>query len=214
MATIESDLERFYTSLARLEKAFNQGSPLNRLSEINNLPQRGVYFFREEGDQTSRGQPRVTRVGTHGVTVESLSFDPKKLSKLPVDIRIIPVEGDMLHAKFYWFEGSQGDAAILGSANCSATAWLLAPQKGGNVETILCFDDATKDDFSEPLELLSGKTMAPDKALIGPVISENEDEETTCAPYNLSALTWNAQPVFYISMLRVSFYPLKRSKKW
>lgn len=68
MTTIESDLERFYDSLARLEKGLNQGSFLNRLSEIKNFPQRGVYFFREAGELTSSGQPRVTRVGTHGVS--------------------------------------------------------------------------------------------------------------------------------------------------
>jgi hypothetical protein len=73
MATIESNLERFYASLARLEKALNQGSLLNRLSEIKNLPQRGVYFFREAGEPISSGEPRVTRVGTHGVSAGSKS---------------------------------------------------------------------------------------------------------------------------------------------
>lgn len=126
-------------------------------------------------------------------TVGSLSFDPKKLSNLPVEVRIIPVEGEMLHAKFYWFEGPQGSSAILGSANCSAAAWLLAPEKGGNVETVLCFDEATKDDFSESLELFTGKTLAPDKALIGAVTSEDDEEQIQHAAYRLTALNWNAQ---------------------
>lgn len=73
MATVDSNLERFYASLSRLATKVNQGSRLDRLSEIRNLPQRGVYFFRETGELISGGEPRVTRVGTHGVTAGSKS---------------------------------------------------------------------------------------------------------------------------------------------
>ncbi|MGD9584706.1 MAG: hypothetical protein AB7V26_13695 [Lysobacterales bacterium] len=73
MSNIAPDLWRFYASLSRLEKDTNQGARLQRLSEIENLPTRGVYFFREVGETTSSGQPRVTRVGTHAVSVGSKS---------------------------------------------------------------------------------------------------------------------------------------------
>lgn len=73
MATIDLNLKRFYTSLSRLATGLNQGSRLDRLSEIKNIPQRGVYFFRETGELTSSGEPRVTRVGTHGVSAGSKS---------------------------------------------------------------------------------------------------------------------------------------------
>lgn len=46
---------------------------MGHLSEIRNLPQRGVYFFREAGELTNFGQARVTRVGTHGVGTGSKS---------------------------------------------------------------------------------------------------------------------------------------------
>jgi hypothetical protein len=73
MATFESDLKRFYASLERLEKGANQGSLLSCLAKINNLPHRGVYFFREPDEMTSSGQHRVTRVGTHGISAGAKS---------------------------------------------------------------------------------------------------------------------------------------------
>ncbi|XXG32257.1 MAG: hypothetical protein WJ306_06850 [Ferrovum myxofaciens] len=71
--TIESDLKRFYASLARLQKDSNQGLLLSRLSEIKSLPHRGVYFFLEADELTSCGRHRVTRVGTHAVSVGAKS---------------------------------------------------------------------------------------------------------------------------------------------
>ena len=53
------------------------------------------------------------------------TFDPRKLEKLPLEIRIIKAKPErLMHAKFYWFSGSRGTAALVGSANCSAAAWL------------------------------------------------------------------------------------------
>ena len=55
-----------------------------------------------------------------------LSFDPAKFKAFPPDVRIsFWPEESSLHAKFLWFEGPDGCAAIAGSANCSKTAWLL-----------------------------------------------------------------------------------------
>ena len=84
------------------------------------------------------------------------------------------MEGELLHAKFYWFEGEQGTSAVFGSANCSAAAWLLSPDRGGNVETILCFDEANADDFAESLALATGNTLTPEMALSS--IRESDEE--------------------------------------
>lgn len=128
-------------------------------------------------------------------TVASLSFGPHELAKLPVEVTILPVEGDLLHAKFYWFEGPQGSSAVFGSANCSAAAWLLPPDKGGNVETIVCFDDAKHDDFSDALAVVTGTAITPELALDSVANSEDEDElqGSDEIPYRLTSLNWNAR---------------------
>jgi hypothetical protein len=79
------------------------------------------------------------------------SFDPARLAKLPFDIRIIKAKPEQLmHAKFYWFSGPDGNAALMGSANCGAAAWLLS--KGfGNVELVVPYDDPRDADFKSIL---------------------------------------------------------------
>ncbi|MBK6427839.1 MAG: hypothetical protein IPF82_17085 [Blastocatellia bacterium] len=50
-----------------------------------------------------------------------------ELGRCPVEVRVLGVPSPSLHAKFYWFAGPDGDAAVTGSANCSAQAWLRPP---------------------------------------------------------------------------------------
>ncbi len=89
------------------------------------------------------------------------SFDPVRLAKLPFDVRIIAASPNKrLHAKFYWFSGPDGDAAIVGSPNCSAAAWLA-----GNVELVVIYDDAKADDFKSVLAVFGGPTLLPSEAL-------------------------------------------------
>ncbi len=57
-------------------------------------------------------------------------------------------EGPYLHAKFYWFEGPDGNCAVVGSANCSAAAWLHSPSNGGNVEAVFVYDEASEPTFA------------------------------------------------------------------
>ncbi len=66
------DLIRFYEIIDRLQKA----GGAHVLAECNgymNWPQRGVYFFMEQGEtrsDTGKG-PRIVRVGTHALTEKS-----------------------------------------------------------------------------------------------------------------------------------------------
>jgi hypothetical protein len=137
----------------------------------------------------------VTEVVLAG-TPSSLSLDPKQIEKLPCVVRIKPIEEGFLHAKFYWFEGPDGPAVVFGSANCSAAAWLLDPGKGGNIETVVCFDEPDKADFSEILSLFSGKTADPAAVLVNHK-SDNEldenDEKSDEIVYRITTLDWNAQ---------------------
>ncbi len=62
------DVEAFYRVLAKL--------PTRRLGECSgrdHWPQRGVYFFFEDGEMRTDGSPRVVRIGTHGLTAGSKS---------------------------------------------------------------------------------------------------------------------------------------------
>jgi hypothetical protein len=63
------DLTRFYSLLDRLEKRFRGKRTLRALSQFEDWPPRGVYFFfeRSEVRKDSGKGPRVVRVGTHGV---------------------------------------------------------------------------------------------------------------------------------------------------
>lgn len=67
-------IERFYHLLGSLSKKV--GGPL-KLSMIlrNELPERGVYFFFEQGEKRTgnSSEDRVVRVGTHGLKLSSKS---------------------------------------------------------------------------------------------------------------------------------------------
>ena len=67
------DLIRFYLILERLEEIIGGARTLVDCSGRMDWPKRGVYFFRELGEDrshTGRG-PRIVRVGTHAITAGS-----------------------------------------------------------------------------------------------------------------------------------------------
>jgi hypothetical protein len=66
-----ADLERFYALLARLAAAPSQGRRLGVYGGRDPWPRRGVYFFTEPGENRSceSATLRITRVGTHAITV-------------------------------------------------------------------------------------------------------------------------------------------------
>jgi hypothetical protein len=93
------------------------------------------------------------------------AFDPRKLEKLPLEVRIVKAKPEQLmHAKFYWFSGPGGTAAVVGSANCSAAAW-LAGNGHGNIELVVPYDAPRETDFKPVLSIFKGAKLALDKAL-------------------------------------------------
>ena len=94
------------------------------------------------------------------VTVDpsTASFEPDVLESLPVTVTIASAPSrPYLHAKFYLFEGDEGNSAIAGSANCSSMAWRISPNEGGNVEAITVYDEVNEADYRE---FLSKYTIA------------------------------------------------------
>jgi hypothetical protein len=64
-------LSRFYSLLDRLEINIGGARVLSMCSGLMRWPERGVYFFREAGENRSdTGQgPRIVRVGTHALKI-------------------------------------------------------------------------------------------------------------------------------------------------
>ena len=64
-----NDLIRFYALLDKLERNIGGARRLADCSGRMHWPQRGVYFFRESGEDRSDtgGDPRIVRVGTHAL---------------------------------------------------------------------------------------------------------------------------------------------------
>jgi hypothetical protein len=62
------DLRRLYALLAELEQRVGGARLLEACNGRQGWPQRGVYFFFEDGEQRQDSDdPRVVRVGTHGL---------------------------------------------------------------------------------------------------------------------------------------------------
>ena len=68
----ENDLDRLYTAIRNLESALGGKRSLSKSNGQQAWPKSGVYFFFEPGEYRSgEGEPRVVRVGTHGVSRRS-----------------------------------------------------------------------------------------------------------------------------------------------
>jgi HKD family nuclease len=116
------------------------------------------------------------------------SFNPARIAQLPFDVRIIRANPDrLMHAKFYWFSGSDGNAALVGSANCSAAAWLTG-RGYGNAELIVPYDEAREADFKSILKLFGGEKLAPEKALIAEPPHTGRTDATESVPYRIVSL--------------------------
>ncbi|MDN3277849.1 hypothetical protein QWJ07_26535 [Frankia sp. RB7] len=106
------------------------------------------------------------------LTPSFASFDAKQLAKLPLEVRFVERDPKRrVHAKFCWFSGPDGDAAILGSANCSAAAW-LANSANGNVELIAVYDAAERNAFAPILTDFDGEERLPKDVLRAPAKPE------------------------------------------
>ena len=68
-------LKRFYELLISLEKLLGSAPMLSSCTGKMHLPQRGVYFFREQGENRADtgSSPRIVRVGTHALKAQARS---------------------------------------------------------------------------------------------------------------------------------------------
>ncbi|MCP3447348.1 phospholipase D family protein [Bradyrhizobium sp. CCGUVB14] len=106
------------------------------------------------------------------LTPSFASFDAKQLAKLPLEVRFVERDPKRrVHAKFCWFSGPDGDAAVMGSANCSAAAW-LANHANGNVELITIYDAAERNAFAPILADFDGEERLPKDFLSAPAKPE------------------------------------------
>ena len=71
----EKDIECFYELLEQLEERVGGSHPIKDFPSVVPPTAKGVYFIFESGEVRSRksDQPRVVRVGTHGLTARSRS---------------------------------------------------------------------------------------------------------------------------------------------
>lgn len=71
---MSSELDQFYELMGELRRLPGQGRPLSEYAGGRSFPNRGVYFFFEPGEYRQDGRtPRVVRVGTHAVSINSRS---------------------------------------------------------------------------------------------------------------------------------------------
>lgn len=129
---------------------------------------------------------------TIALTPASASFDPGKLANLPLKIRIVPASADSaMHAKFYWFDGPDGSAAIMGSANCSAAAWLLAPDQGGNIEAMVAYDQPSLEEFAGVLSAFAAPASDPVDVLL-PKSTKVIEPDADARVFRLKSLLWDS----------------------
>ena len=126
------------------------------------------------------------------LTPSQASFSVEKLSDLPVDLSLIPISASTpLHAKFYFFDGPDDSAALMGSPNCSAAAWLVTPDQGGNVETAVVYDTPPTEDFHDLLAIFELPSLSPKDVLKVSIPGPAEISSVEC-PYKLNGLRWDA----------------------
>ncbi|AXW32867.1 hypothetical protein CJO88_05675 [Ralstonia solanacearum] len=130
------------------------------------------------------------RRATVAVTPSSASFVAERLADLPLELRLIAAPPlRPLHAKFYWFAGADGAAAVMGSANCSAAAWLLTPLNGGNIESVVVYDRAVADEFEHALNLFLAPSHTPAEILL-PRPAQEAEPAARQQRFALRSLQW------------------------
>lgn len=132
----------------------------------------------------------ITRA-TVALTPSSAIFVAESLADLPLELRLVNAPpGRPLHAKFYWFDGAEGPAAVMGSANCSAAAWLLAPERGGNIESVVIYDQPDAENFAVALELFATPGQLPAEFL-NPRVLHDSTPPINPTPFAIKSLQWD-----------------------
>ncbi len=134
-----------------------------------------------------------------GVREATIIIDKGQVSFLAEEIAALPMRVDVvhfpapspIHAKFYWFDGPVGSAAIVGSANCSAAAWLQTPRGGGNIEAVAVHDNAESNDFEAILKLFESPELKP-AILLANVSTPPDKENTGPAFHSYPEINWHA----------------------
>ena len=133
------------------------------------------------------------RHATVVVEPDRADFAPEELGGLPLAVDVFSSPSSRpLHAKFYWLEGPDGGAAIMGSANCSAAGWLRPPDGGGNVEVVTVYDQVSRDAFAGLLGLFQADDMEP-VPLSSNATPRGEAERSVDPPHRLSEITWERE---------------------
>jgi hypothetical protein len=148
----------------------------------------------DEGGAFLRWAHRIFGISkaTVALTPQCASFRPEQLADLPLDLRIVVADpAKRLHAKACWFDGPDGAAALMGSANCSAAAWLLAPDGGGNVESIVVYDHPDRADFTSLWDVLDRPAQMPGEAL-HPLPSKPQAALHDAPAYRIVEVLWDS----------------------
>lgn len=133
---------------------------------------------------------------TFGVTeavlemdLAACSLDPDQLRNLSVRLRIVPYDGrPRTHMKVAVFDGPDGCAAVLGSANCSAAAWLRPARDGGNIEAVVVVDRCAASDFAGLFRDTGVEPLDWDKAGLVAPSAEPEDTVKPAIEFRLRRL--------------------------
>ena len=123
------------------------------------------------------------------VDPRSASFDPVLIKKIPIDVQILKADSDRpLHAKLCWLSGLNGDAALMGSANCSRSAWLRDPADGGNIEAVSVYDQIPRELVEEVAGVFED---AEPYALLTPTEKEEVEPSGDGLRFRLSEINWD-----------------------
>jgi hypothetical protein len=112
------------------------------------------------------------------VTPTRCDWQTSRLADLPLDLRLSAHPAPYAHAKAYHLAGPDGDVLLVGSANCSAAAWLNPPTTGGNVEMLLVYEDPTHEDLAVLDELLETPARPLGEVLTDRPETDAEQEES------------------------------------
>ncbi len=125
------------------------------------------------------------------VNEDRCDLDPAAVAALPLAVDVLKPPDGSLHAKMIWLDGPDGAAAVVGSANCSAAAWLLAPARGGNVEVVAVYDDAATRDFAPALERFTADGVEPVHLVSRPP-AEQEAPPAPPLRVEVAEVTWDS----------------------